>query len=249
MRIFLAIATVVLLAWIADSATQEPGAAEWPFEGVLGKYDHDSLQRGLNIYLDTCSLCHSLKYIAYRNLTEIGLSEDQAKDVAARSLITDGPDDTGQMFERTAILSDYFVPPYANEAEARFINGGALPPDLSLITKARKHGPDYVYALLSSYLPEAPASVEMAPGMSYNPAFPGGQIAMPQPLFDGMGTDAAGNPASLQQAAYDITQFLAWAAEPTLEDRKRLGLGVMIFLVILTGMFIAVKRSVWADVH
>jgi cytochrome c1 len=249
MRVFLAIATVVVLAWIAESTNQEPGAAEWPFEGVLGKYERDSLQRGLNVYLDTCSLCHSLKYIAYRNLTEIGLTEDQAKDVAARSLVTDGPDETGQMFERTAILSDYFVPPYANDAEGRFMNGGALPPDLSLITKAREHGSDYVYELLTGYLPEAPAGVEMAPGMSYNAAFPGGQIAMPQPLFDGMGADPAGNPASLQQASYDIAQFLTWAAEPTLEARKRLGLGVMIFLVLLTGMFIVVKRRVWADVH
>ena len=234
---------------MAAEEKHEPEAVDWPFEGVLGKYDRGSLQRGLEVYLNSCSFCHSLKYIAYRNLTEVGLTEDEAKAIAARSNAPEGPNEFGEMFTRPAILSDRFVPPFPNEQAARFANGGALPPDLSLIVKARKNGANYLFSLLSGYEDVPPAEVELAPGMMYNPYFAGGQIAMPPPLYEGLISNAQGAPATVEEMAHDVTQFLAWAAEPKLEERKSLGLPVMIFLVILTGLFIAVKRRVWADAH
>lgn len=250
-RATIAAALFALLASPAMAAgdVHAPENVAWPFEGVFGKYDRGSLQRGLEVYLDSCAFCHSLEYVAYRNLTEIGLSEDEAKAIAAQQMVPGDPDEFGEIHDRPAILSDRFVPPFPNEQAARFANSGALPPDLSLIVKARKNGADYLYSILSGYEDAPPAEVELAPGMMYNPYFAGGQIAMPPPLFDGLIENAAGAPATVDEMAYDVTQFLAWAAEPTLEARKSLGIRVMIFLVLLTAMFIVVKRRVWAHVH
>ena len=234
---------------MAAEQTSPPKSVEWSFSGILGKYDHDSRRRGLEIYLDSCGFCHSLKFVAYRNLTEIGLSETEAKEIAARSLVIDGPDDVGEMFERPALLSDRFVPPFPNDNAARYANGGALPPDLSLIVKARKNGANYLFSLLTGYEDVPVGGIELAPGMTYNRYFAGGQIAMPPPLFEGLLFHGDGTPRSVEELAHDVTQFLMWAAEPHLEARKRMGLGVMIFLVVLTGLFIAVKRRVWADVR
>ena len=251
-RLGLAAALAASLAIGPAMAAEEahaPEKVDWPFGGILGKYDRGSLQRGLEVYLNSCAFCHSLKYVAYRNLTEIGLTEDESKEIAARSLVKDGPDEFGEMFDRPAILSDRFVPPFPNEQAARYANGGAFPPDLSLIVKARKNGANYLYSLMIGYEDISPEDVELGPGMMYNPYFAGGQIAMPPPLFEGLLLHDDGTPATVEELAHDVTQFLAWAAEPKMEARKRMGLGVMIFLVILTGLFIAVKRRVWADVH
>lgn len=226
----------------------EPEKQDWSFNGVLGSFDKPALRRGYQVYTEVCSFCHSLEFIAFRNLTEIGLTEDQAKAAAEAVQIEDGPDAEGLMFFRAGRLSDRFPNPFPNENAARASNGGALPPDLSLMTKARPFGPDYVFALLTGY-EDPPEDVEVAPGMNYNLFFPGEQIAMFEPLFEGAVFYEDGTEATIEQMAEDITQFLMWTAEPKLEDRKRMGLGVMIFLVLLTGLFVAVKRQVWADVH
>ena len=163
--------------------------------------------------------------------------------------VEDGPDDEGEMFMRPAKAADYFVPPFANEQAARASNNGALPPDLSLIVKARKDGANYLYGLLTGYEEEAPEGVEMMEGMYYNEYFPGHQIAMAPPLAEGSVDYADGTEATLDQEAHDVVTFLAWAAQPELEERKRLGVKVLLFLIVLTGMLYAVKRKIWSDVH
>ena len=246
----LAVAVVAGLAASPAYAAggHEPEKQDWSFNGVLGSFDKPALRRGYQVYTEVCSFCHGVEFIAFRNLTEIGLTEDEAKAVAEAAQIEDGPDENGLMYMRAGRLSDRLPSPFPNENAARASNGGALPPDLSLITKARRFGPDYLFALLTGY-EEPPEDVEIAPGMNYNPFFSGGQIAMFSPLFEGAVFYEDGTEATIEQMAEDITQFLMWTAEPKLEDRKRMGLGTMIFLVLLTGMFIAVKRQVWADVH
>jgi ubiquinol-cytochrome c reductase cytochrome c1 subunit len=246
----LAVAVVAGLAASPAYAAggHEPEKQDWSFNGVLGSFDKPALRRGFQVYTEVCSFCHGVEFIAFRNLTEIGLTEDEAKAAAEAAQIEDGPDENGLMYMRAGRLSDRLPSPFPNENAARASNGGALPPDLSLITKARRFGPDYLFALLTGY-EEPPEDVEIAPGMNYNPFFSGEQIAMFSPLFEGAVFYEDGTEATIEQMAEDITQFLMWTAEPKLEDRKRMGLGTMIFLVLLTGMFIAVKRQVWADVH
>jgi ubiquinol-cytochrome c reductase cytochrome c1 subunit len=246
----LAVAVVAGLAASPAYAAggHEPEKQDWSFNGVLGSFDKPALRRGYQVYTEVCSFCHGVEFIAFRNLTKIGLTEDEAKAVAEAAQIEDGPDENGLMYMRAGRLSDRLPSPFPNENAARASNGGALPPDLSLITKARRFGPDYLFALLTGY-EEPPEDVEIAPGMNYNPFFSGEQIAMFSPLYDDAVFYEDGTPATVEQMAEDITQFLMWTAEPKLENRKRMGLGTMIFLVLLTGMFIAVKRQVWADVH
>ena len=162
--------------------------------------------------------------------------------------VTDGPNDQGEMFKRQGKPSDPFKQPFANEQAARYANNGALPPDLSLIVKAREGGSDYVYSILTGFNP-APPSMHMNAGMNYDAAFPGNQIAMPQPLQDGTVTFTDGTKATLDEEARDVVTFLTWVSNPELEERHRLGVKVLIFLVILTGLLYAVKRKVWAEVH
>ena len=233
--------------WSADA--KHPEARSWSFNGVFGGFDRGALQRGYLVYKDVCASCHALKYLGFRNLVEIGFSEAEAKAIAAEYEVEDGPDEFGEMFMRPARLSDSFVAPFANENEARASNNGALPPDLSLIIKARKGGEDYVYALLTGYEDEPPAHVELGDGMSYNPYFAGGQIAMTPPMFDDAVEFADGTVATEAQMAESVGTFLTWAAEPKLEDRKRLGFKVVIFLVVLTALLYATKRKIWRDVH
>jgi cytochrome c1 len=185
----------------------------------------------------------------YRNLEALGYGEKAIQAIAAEHEVTDGPDEEGEMFERPARPSDRFVAPFPNPEAARAANNGALPPDLSLMTKARAGGPDYLFALLTGYEEEPPEGVEFVEGMYYNPYFPGRQIAMPPPLFDDAVEYADGTPATVEQMARDVVTFLSWAAEPEMEERKRLGIKVILFLVVLTGLFYAVKRKVWSDVH
>ena len=246
----------LLAGALAFSLAGAAGAAEqadfdrhdWSFYGIFGTYERSAVQRGFQVYSENCSSCHGLKLVAYRNLAAIGFSEGEVKAIAAQFEVTDGPDDEGDMFERPARPSDRFVSPFANDNAARAANGGALPPDLSLIVKARARGPDYVFALLNGYA-EAPADHPVADGMSYNPVFPGGEIAMPPPLFEDAVEYADGTPATVEQMAEDVVSFLYWAGEPTLEERKRVGIKVMLFLIILSALFIAVKQKVWRNVH
>lgn len=220
----------------------------WQHNGLFGTFDRAAAQRGFQVYREVCSGCHSLDYIAVRNLSALGFSEDELRALASEYTITDGPNDDGEMFERPGQLTDHFPAPYPNEQAARVANGGALPPDLSLITKARADGTDYLYSLLVGY-EEPPDGAEGPEGAYYNLYFPGHWIGMPQPLSDGAVEYADGTEATLDQMAGDTATFLTWAAEPTLEARKQTGLKVMLFLIVLTALLYATKRKVWADLH
>jgi len=222
---------------------------DWSFDGIFGTYDRAALKRGYQIYSEVCVSCHSLNYVAYRNLMDIGFAEATVKEIAAEFEVEDGPNDDGEMYLRPARPSDRFVAPYANEKASRAANNGAYPPDLSLMAKARKGGPDYLFGLLTRYHEEAPEGHELADGMSYNEVFSGHQIAMAPPLSDDMVEYEDGTPATLVQHAKDISTFLAWTASPEAEERKRLGIKVMLFLFVWTGMLIALKKKIWAKLH
>ena len=223
-------------------------AQEWAFNGMFGTFDRAAVQRGFKVYKDVCAACHSLKYVAFRNLTSIGVSEAEARAIAAEYTVNGGFDDAGDPTTRPARLSDRFPPPYGNDNAARSANGGALPPDLSLMTKARVNGPDYVYALLTGYVPP-PAGVTVPDGQYYNAAFPGHLLAMPQPINQGQVEYADGTPTTVAQMSKDVTYFLHWAAEPNLEARHQLGLQVLAFLILLTILFWFVKKRVWKDME
>ena len=245
-----AAAAAIVFAGLAGPASAAVGEIEkqnWSFDGVFGKFDKAALQRGFQVYQEVCAGCHGLEYIAFRNLTELGLNEDQVKAIAAEYEVEDGPDDEGEMFTRPAILSDILPSPFANDNAARASNNGALPPDLSLIAKARTGGPDYLHALLTGYV-DAPADVTINEGMSYNPYFPGNQIAMPPPIDDDAVEYTDGTSATVDQMSLDVVQFLMWAAEPKLEIRKRMGIKVILFLLVLTALFYASKRKVWSRI-
>ncbi len=225
-----------------------PLSLDWPQDGVFGTFDRHAMQRGYQVFSGVCSSCHSLKYFAFRNLVALGYDDDEIAALAAEHSVTDGPDEFGDMFDRPAVPSDSWPSPFANEEAARAANGGALPPDLSLITKARAGGADYIYSLLVGY-EEPPEGVEVPPGMNYNAYFPGHQIAMAQPLYEDMVEYQDGTTATISQMAADVTQFLAWVAEPEMEQRKLTGITVMLFLLILGIIFYAYKRRIWADIH
>ena len=220
----------------------------WSFNGPFGTFDRASAQRGFQVYKEVCSNCHGMKEMYYRNLTGIGLSEEQVKAVAGAVEVPGGTDDSGNPVERPAVPSDHFRSPYANDKAARAANGGALPPDQSLIVKAREHGSDYVFALLQGYK-DAPPGVTVGDGQYYNEYFPGGQLAMPPPLHDDAVTYADGTKPTVEQMSRDVTQFLTWASNPELEQRNRMGVKVVLFLTLMTGLTIAVKKKVWKDVH
>ncbi len=222
---------------------------KWSWSGPFGTFERASLRRGLQVYSEVCASCHGLDFMHYRNLSDIGFSEDEIKAFVSDYEVEDGPDSEGEMFMRTATAADRFVGPFANDNEARSSNGGALPPDLSLIVKARVGGPNYLYALLTGYEEEAPEGVEIMEGMYYNHFFPGNQIAMAPPIEADYMEYADGTEATLDQTARDIVTFLAWASEPELEERKSLGLKVMIFLSFLTLLLYGVKRKIWSDLH
>ena len=233
---------------MAAGGGKAPPHQHWTFSGMFGSYDKAAMQRGLKVYREICAGCHGLKLLSYRNLTDLGYNEAQVKNIAAEYTVTDGPDDEGEMFERPARPSDRFVYPYANEAQARAANNGAYPVDLSLIAKARGHGPDYVKALLTGYK-SAPAGEELLPGQYWNEYKAGHVIAMAPPLSDGIVAYEDGTPETLEQYAYDVTNFLMWAADPHLETRKKAGFSTLIFLIVFAGIMYAVKRRLWKDVH
>ena len=254
---------------------ERPKYVDWTFGGPFGKYDPAQLQRGFQVYREVCSGCHSLNMIAFRNLaSETGpqFTEEEAASLAAEYEITDGPDSNGEMIQRPGRPADYLPSPYPNQAAARAANGGAYPPDLSLIAKGRavtrgfpnflfdvftqyqEMGPDYIYSLLTGYQ-EPPAGMEVPEGQYYNPYFISGMaLAMPPPLSDGQVTYAQNGdenpendvPETIDQYSRDVSAFLAWAAEPHLVERKSMGLVVMVFLIILAGLVYYTKKKVWA---
>nr|WP_228777144.1 cytochrome c1 [Rickettsia endosymbiont of Cardiosporidium cionae] len=217
----------------------------WPFEGVLGSVDRQSAQRGAQVYFEVCSVCHGLDYLYYRNLKDIGFTENEISALSKSYKIIDGPNDTGEMFERSALPSDRIVPPFPNAEAAKMANNGALPPDLSLIVKSRPDGANYLFSLLTGYL-EPPKDYILSEGLSYNPYFEGSQIAMPEPLMDDQVKFIDGTNATVEQMARDVTIFLQWAAEPEMEHRKSLGLKVVLYLMISTLVFYIAKNTIWA---
>ncbi|MBT5263293.1 MAG: cytochrome C [Rhodospirillaceae bacterium] len=221
---------------------------DWSFSGPFGTFDRGELQRGFQVFKDTCAGCHGLKYIAFRNLAALGYNELEVKAIAAEYEVLDVPNEEGEVLMRPARASDRWPSPFANDNAARASNGGALPPDLSLMAKARIGGPDYLYALMTGYT-EAPADFSLSDGMSYHIYFGGNQIAMPPPLFEDGTEYSDGTKATVDQQARDITAFLMWAAEPSLEDRNRMGFKVILFLLVLTVMLYFSKRKIWASVH
>jgi ubiquinol-cytochrome c reductase cytochrome b/c1 subunit len=254
----------------AAEGQEAPPAQKWSFAGPFGKYDRGALQRGLKVYKEVCANCHALSYIAFRNLSDgggPGYSTAQAAALASEYKVKDGPNDQGEMFERPGRPADYFPSPFPNEQAARVVNGGAAPPDLSLIAKARSYergfprfifdfftqyqeqGPDYVAALLQGFEDAPPAGVTIPEGSYYNKYFPGHAIKMPKPLSDGQVTFDDGSPATVAQYAKDVTTFLMWTAEPQMEARKRMGFQVFIFLIVFAGLMYFTKKKVWADAH
>ena len=221
---------------------------EWSFSGLFGTYDRASAQRGFQVYKEVCSGCHGMNLLSYRHLTGIGFSESEIKAIAAAVEVQDGPDGEGEMFDRSGIPSDRFVSPFPNVQAAAASNGGKAPPDLSLMTKARIGGSNYVYGLLTGYS-DPPAGIEVPEGGNYNKYYPGQIIAMAAPLYDEAVEYSDGTNPTLSQHAKDVTTFLTWAAEPEMEDRKRMVIKVLLFLLILTGMLYAVKRKVWEALH
>lgn len=238
-------------AWAQESAEPSLPKLAWSFTGPFGTFDRAALQRGFQVYNEVCSACHSMNLLAYRDLegpSALGYSGEEVGAIAATKQVTDGPNDQGAMFLRAGRPADRFAAPFANEAAARAANGGALPPDLSVIIKARAGGADYVHAILTGFR-DPPKDMKMAAGMNYNLYFPGHQIAMPAPLTDDRVTYADGTKATIDQEARDVTTFLVWASEPSMEERKRTGAKVIIFLLVMTGVLYGAKRRVWSSLH
>jgi ubiquinol-cytochrome c reductase cytochrome c1 subunit len=243
-------AALALAPLCAHAAESEPSLPrqEWSFNGIFGTYDRAALQRGFQVYKEVCSACHPVKHLYFRDLEDIGYNEEQVKAIASTYQVSDGPNDQGEMFQRPARPSDPIPGPFANDQAARVANNGALPPDLSMIVKAREGGPDYVFGILTGYT-NPPADFKLLPGMNYNEYFPGHQIAMPPPLADNVVTFADGTPATVPQMAHDVVTFLSWASEPNLDVRHRTGVKVFLFLFVVVGVFYAAKRKIWAAVH
>ena len=223
---------------------------DWTFKGLFGKFDRASLQRGYQVYTEVCAACHSMKYLSYRNLMEEGgpeFSETQAKAIAAQFEINDGPNSEGEMFQRPAKLSDKFVMPYPNAKAAQAANGGAYPPDMSVLAKARKGGVDYLYSLLLGY-EDPPIGVSLDEGVHYNKFMYGNKIKMPKPLEDDLIEYSDGTPATEEQMAKDVVTFLMWSAEPHLEARHKMGFKAIIYLTILTLLVYLSMRKIWSRV-
>ncbi|MCM2398890.1 cytochrome c1 [Rhizobium sp. S95] len=243
----------------------KPKNQSWSFAGPFGKYDKGQLQRGLKVYKEVCSACHSMKLVSFRTLEDLGYSEEQVKAFASEYEVQDGPNADGEMYTRKAVPSDHFPSPFPNDEAAAAANNGAAPPDMSLLAKARgvergfptfifdiftqyqEGGPDYIYSLLTGYQ-EPPEGVEVAEGTHFNPYFnASAALAMAQPISDGQVTYDDGSPETLDQYAHDVSAFLMWAAEPHLDERKRTGFMVMVFLAIFSALIYLTKKSVYAN--
>jgi ubiquinol-cytochrome c reductase cytochrome c1 subunit len=252
-----------------DYPINKPRHVDWSFAGPFGHYDEQQLQRGLKVYKEVCAACHAIQRVAFRTLEDLGYSEEQVKALAAEFTVMDGPNADGEMFERPAIPSDFWPPVYPNKEAAQAANNGAYPPDFSLLAKARavergfptfvfdiftmyaELGPDYIYSLLTGYTEEIPEHYadQIADGTYFNPYFKGGPaLAMAQPLYDDSVTYDDGTPATISQMSQDVTAFMMWAAEPHLEERKKTGFRVIIFLLVFAGLTYLVKRRIFASV-
>jgi ubiquinol-cytochrome c reductase cytochrome c1 subunit len=271
-RVLVAAAGVAVIGSVAAWAAGEykkPVPYDFSFEGPFGTFDQAQLQRGFTVYQNVCAACHGLEHLDFRHLgmaggpfDEVELpGDEEATDfssnpnmnpviqaIAADYMIEDGPDEYGDMFEREGRPSDDFPSPWENEAQGRAANGGAYPPDLSVITKARKGGPEYIRSLLMGYDQEPPEDLDVRPGNYYNPYMSGQLIAMPPVLYpDGVFYED-GTEATVEQMATDVSAFLHWAAEPHLETRKRMGAAVMLYLLLLCGLLYAAYRTLWRNV-
>jgi|TARA_B100001540_G_scaffold316478_1_gene346459 ubiquinol-cytochrome c reductase cytochrome c1 subunit len=224
---------------------------DWTFKGLFGKYDRGALQRGYQVYTEVCSACHSMQYLSYRNLAEPGgpeFTEQEAKFIAASFEVQDGPNSEGEMFTRPAKLSDKFVMPYDNVEAAKAANGGAYPPDMSVLAKARKGGADYIYSLLLGY-DDPPANIKLDDGVYYNKYMYGNKIKMSAPLSDGLVEYSDGTQATEEQMAKDVTTFLMWSAEPHLETRHKTGFRVIVYLIILSILVYLTMKKIWSRVE
>ncbi|WP_262691120.1 cytochrome c1 [Kordiimonas aestuarii] len=234
-------------ASFGSAAGKHPMQMEWSFDGAFGQFDMQSAQRGWQVYKQVCSACHSLKYFRFRNLTDLGYEEDMIKAWAAEYEVEGEVDDAGDETMRAARPEDAFPNPFPNENAARASNGGALPPDLSLIIKARHDGANYVYSLLNGY-EDAPADSHVPAGKHYNPYFKGGAISMAPPLAEGIVDYEDGMAATPEQMAKDVVTFLTYVAEPKLVVRHHMGLEVLMFLGILTIILYFSMKKIWKPV-
>ena len=254
-KIFKLFSIIILLSLNSYSAISaekvEYLKTDWSFKGLFGKFDRASLQRGYQVYTEVCAACHSMKYLSYRNLSEKGgpeFSVAQAKAIAASFEVTDGPNSDGEMFNRPGKLSDKFVMPYENVKAAEAANGGAYPPDMSVLVKARGGGVDYIYSLLQGY-EEAPSGMTLDDGVHYNKYMYGNKIKMSAPLSDGIIEYSDGTNASVEQMSKDVTTFLMWAAEPSLETRHQMGFKAIVYLIILTILVYFSMKRIWSRVE
>jgi ubiquinol-cytochrome c reductase cytochrome c1 subunit len=267
---------LALLAGPALAATtnEEPASVHWSFEGPFGKFDKEQLQRGYKVYREVCSACHSMNLMYFRNLGQKGgpfydpkypnpNNNPYVKSLAHDIQVKDIDTDTGDVISRPATPADKFANPFPNEYAARASNGGALPPDLSVMAKAREGGPAYIYSLLTGFR-AAPSGLTLQAGKYYDPYFAGdltgswhgaaskvpegGAISMPPPLADGKVTFDDGHPDKIKDEAYDVSAFLAWAAEPKMEERKAFGLGAMIYLLIFSVLLYFSYKKIWKNV-
>jgi len=258
----LGLALGLLLPSVAAAATGDarpPQTQAWSFDGPFGTYDRGALQRGFQVYKEVCSACHSLNRVAFHALSEPGgpgFTDAQMKAIAASYKVPAEPNDKGETVDangnpltRPGTPADHFPGPFANEQAARAANSGALPPDLSLIIKARAGGPDYVFSILTGFHQTPPKGFQVLPNKYFNPYFAGWNISMPPPLADGQVTFSDGTPNKIADEARNVVTFLAWASEPKMEERKRIGFGVMAFLVLLSGLLYFSYRRIWHDQH
>lgn len=229
----------------ASELELHPPAYPWSHNGLLSSLDHASIRRGYQVYKQVCAACHSMEYLAFRNLIGVSHTEAEAKALAEEFEILDGPDENGEMFTRPGKLSDYFPKPYPNDEAARASNNGALPPDLSYIVNARHGGEDYVFSLLTGYC-DPPTGVSLREGLYYNPYFPGQAVGMAPPIYNEVLEFDDGTPATMSQVAKDVCTFLRWASEPEHDQRKRMGLKVLMISSILIPLIYYMKRHRWS---
>ena len=245
---------ILLIGYFPNSYSAEKVEylkTDWSFKGLFGKFDRGSLQRGYQVYTEVCSSCHSMKYVSYRNLAEKGgpeFTEAQVKAIAASFEVTDGPNADGEMFTRPGKLSDKFVMPYENVKAAQAANGGAYPPDMSVLVKARGGGVDYIYSLLQGY-EDPPLGVTLDEGVYYNKYMYGNKIKMANQLSDGLVEYSDGTNASVEQMSKDVTTFLMWTAEPHLEARHQMGFKAIVYLIILTILVYFSMKRIWSRIE
>ena len=245
LRLIIIATSIVTLQALGENSTPLK-KEKWPFEGPFGYFDKTSIQRGFKVYKEVCQTCHSLKFTSYRDLEKVGFSKEEVKAIAAEYSIN-SINDTGDSVKVPATINDKFVSPFANELAARAANNGALPPDLSLIIKARPDGANYLYSLLTGYS-DAPSEMTMASNMYYNPFFPSKQISMPPPLAHGLVSYDDGTQPSVEEMSRDVVNFLQWTAEPEMENRKTMGIKAVLYLAIFTAMFFFLKRKIWSKI-